>query len=161
VVKVRLSDLTRVGALTLNTGEDELESAVIDPAAGFAYFGTRTSPGQVVQVHLSDLTRASALTLNRDEDGLTAAVIDPAAGFAYFGTYTDPGRVVRINLGRCDDFNGNGRVDSADVQAVARRWGLKPTDPGYQPQYDVVADSVINVQDIIAVRQHWREQCPP
>src|SRR3989449_11640570 len=39
VVKIRLSDFTRVGALTLNTGEDYLLSAVIDTASGFAYFG--------------------------------------------------------------------------------------------------------------------------
>jgi hypothetical protein len=53
VVKVRLSDFTRVGSLTLNTGEYGLRSAVIDTANGFAYFGTGTSPGKVVRVDLS------------------------------------------------------------------------------------------------------------
>ena len=65
MVKVRLSDFTRVAALTLNTGEDGgLFSAVIDTANGFAYFGTWTSPGIVVKVRLSDFTRVAALTLN-------------------------------------------------------------------------------------------------
>jgi ethanolamine utilization microcompartment shell protein EutS len=65
VVKVRLSDLTRVGVLTLTTGEDYLYSAVIDAANGFAYFGTATYPGPdvVVKVRLSDFTRVGALTL--------------------------------------------------------------------------------------------------
>ena len=63
VIKVRLSDLTRVGALTLNSGETQLVSAVIDQPDGFAYFGTYTYLGIVVKVRLSDFTRVGALTL--------------------------------------------------------------------------------------------------
>jgi hypothetical protein len=99
VVKVRLSDFTRVGALTLNSGENNLRSAVIDPAGDYAYFGTLTSPGVVVKVRLSDFTRVAALTLNSGESYLRSAVIDPADGYAYFGTGTEPGIVVQIDLG--------------------------------------------------------------
>jgi len=84
IIKVRLSDFTRVGAITLNTGENSLTSAVIDPANGFAYFGTLTSPGIVVKVNLNTFTRDSALTLNTGENQLSSAVIDPANHFAYF-----------------------------------------------------------------------------
>ncbi len=98
VVKIRLSDFTRVGALTLNAGEDNLESAVIDPGAGLAYFGTDTSPGRVVKVRLSDFTRVGAITLNPGEDSLYSAVLDPGAGFVYFGTFTSPGIVVKVRL---------------------------------------------------------------
>lgn len=42
-MKVRLSDFTRVGALTLEAGDAYVSPAVIDPVAGHAYFGTRTS----------------------------------------------------------------------------------------------------------------------
>src|SRR5881398_3475300 len=87
---------TRVGALTLNPGEDKLFSAVIDSAGGFAYFGTGTSPGVVVKVRLSDFTRVGALTLNPREDLLLSAVIDSANGFAYFGTFA--GIVVKVSL---------------------------------------------------------------
>jgi len=89
---------TRVGALTLNPGEDKLFSAVIDSANGFAYFGTGTSPGVVVKVRLSDFTRVGALTLNTGEVNLLSAVIDSANGFAYFGTFTSPGVVVKVSL---------------------------------------------------------------
>src|SRR5438874_1823330 len=89
---------TRVDALTLNSGENGLSSAVIDRAAGFAYFGTDTSPGIVVKVRLSDLTRVGALTLNPGEDSLATAVIDSANGYAYFGTDTVPGIVVKVRL---------------------------------------------------------------
>ena len=63
VIKVRLSDFTRVDTLTLKDGEDKLTSAVIDPGNGFAYFGTNTSPGIVVKVRLSDFKRIGALPL--------------------------------------------------------------------------------------------------
>ena len=49
VVKVRLSDFTRVAGLTLNAGENYLRSAVLDAADGYAYFGTHTSPGSCGQ----------------------------------------------------------------------------------------------------------------
>ena len=89
----------RVDALTLNAGENDLYSAVIDVAGGFAYFGTDTVPGIVVKVRLSDFTRVGALPLNAGEEELYSAVIDVAGGFAYFGTDTDPGIVVKIGVG--------------------------------------------------------------
>ena len=86
---------SRVGALTLDSGEDGLYSAVIDPSGGYAYFGTFTWPGTVVKVRLSDFSRADVLTLGSGEDGLRSAVIDTAGGNAIFGTFTYPGSVVR------------------------------------------------------------------
>ncbi len=98
IVKVRTSDLTRVGALTLNAGESGVSTAVIDPVAGFAYFGTRTSPGMVVKVRLSDFSRVGTLTLGAGENNLTCALIDTNAGFAYFGGSTQPGFVAKVRL---------------------------------------------------------------
>ena len=85
-------------ALTAVSGEDNFRSAVIDTQNGFAYFGTSTSPGQVVKVRLSDFTRVGAITFNTGEDSLRSAVIDLANGFAYFGTITSPGQVVKVRL---------------------------------------------------------------
>ena len=82
VVKVDLSDFSRDSARTLDSGEDDLWSAVIDPAGDYAYFGTWTSPGRVVKVKLSDLTRDSALILESGENSLVSAVIDPAGVYA-------------------------------------------------------------------------------
>lgn len=45
--------IERVGAITLEDGEDSMLSAVIDADGGFAYFGTNTSPGRVVKVDLA------------------------------------------------------------------------------------------------------------
>ncbi|HZE69172.1 MAG TPA: hypothetical protein VE135_06550 [Pyrinomonadaceae bacterium] len=98
ITKVRLSDFTAVADLMTNAVESNLQSAVIDPTNGFAYFGTLTSPGRVVKVRLSDFTRVDALTLNPGEDYLTSAVMDSGNASAYFGTGTLPGRIVKINL---------------------------------------------------------------
>src|SRR2546422_986894 len=105
VVKVRLSDFTRVNSLTLKTGNNIPVSAVIDTAGGFAYFGT-------VRVRLSNFTRVDSLTLNPGESTLVSAVIYSAARFAYFGTValppgtTNPAVIVKVRL---SDFT---RVDS-------------------------------------------------
>lgn len=107
VIKVALDSgaapPSRVGAVTLDAGEVDLYCAVIDPAAGYAYFGTRTWPGRVVKVTLGAGTnppaRVGAVTLNFGENILRSAVIDPTAGFAWFGTYSDPAYVVKVALG--------------------------------------------------------------
>lgn len=53
---MRLSDFTWTGTLDLNWGENELLSAVIDTANGFAYFGTISesgySLGRIIKVAL-------------------------------------------------------------------------------------------------------------
>lgn len=99
IVKIRLSDFTRVGTLTLASGEKDLSPAVVmDSAAGFMYVGTRTTPGRVVKIQLSDFTRVGAITLNSGEDQLWSAALDGANGYAYFGTRTSPARIVKVQL---------------------------------------------------------------
>src|SRR5712692_10382550 len=101
----------RVGALTLNTGENRLSSAVIDSAAGFAYFGSSSvdgvNPGLIVKVRLSDFSRVGALRLSVGLNVVSSAVIDASGGFAYFGTYrnstdcdypTTPATIVKVRL---------------------------------------------------------------
>ena len=104
IVKVRLSNLTIAGALTLNSGENTFGTSVIDPVNGLAYFTVSLSccsatplPGEIVKVKLSDLTRVDTLTLDTGENSI-ASVIDSSAGFAYFGTYTNPGKVVMVKI---------------------------------------------------------------
>ena len=50
VIKVRLSDFTRMDTLTLDPGFGSLSSAVIDTGNGYAYFGTNDHPGIVVRI---------------------------------------------------------------------------------------------------------------
>lgn len=97
IIKVNTSTFTVVDRLILNSGENIIQTGVID--SGFAYFGTYTTPGKIVKVNLSNFTRVGVITLNSGnyETDISSAVID--SGFAYFGTtYINPGRVIRVNL---------------------------------------------------------------
>src|SRR5207244_2913102 len=97
--------------LVLNTTGASILSAIVDSAAGYAYFGHSASPPQVFRVRLSDFTnvatstsntlkmRLSHLTLNQTltptpsnttiilppSHSVDSAVIDTASGYAYFG----------------------------------------------------------------------------
>jgi len=56
----------------------------------------------------------------------------------------------------CYDMNGDGPIDLADVQAVASRWH----DPSqYDPDYDIVPDSSINILDVMKVVVHLGANC--
>ena len=98
IVKVSLSDFTRVNTLTLDSSEGSRWSAVIDAANGFGYFGTWTIPGKIVKVNLSDFTRIDTLTLGSGEGPLISAAIDAVGDSAYFGTGTYPGEVIEVRL---------------------------------------------------------------
>jgi hypothetical protein len=95
---------TRIGAVTLAASEVGTMSATIDPANGFAYFGTATYTGdgqsRVVKVGLGTgntaPTRVGAAVMS-GEGRIRSGVIDSANGFGYFGTYD--GYVVKVNLG--------------------------------------------------------------
>jgi hypothetical protein len=123
LVKIRLSDFTRVGTLVLAPGEDTIDSAVIDAAGGCAYFGTDSTPGAIVKIRLSDFSRVGSLTLNPGENRLSPAVIDPGSGFAYFGTQTIPASLVKVRL---SDFTRAGALpmDPAGTGAIDASGGF-------------------------------------
>jgi len=129
---------SRVDALTLNEGENGLYCATIDPAEGYAYFGTFTNPGIVVKVDLATFTRVGALALNVGEPYLISAVIDPAGGYAYFGMSAHPGKVVRVDLGTFTHagtltFNtGENRANTAVIDPAGgyAYFGTYPVSPG-------------------------------
>lgn len=58
----------------------------------------------------------------------------------------------------CHDFDGDGWVQVADLQAVSGRW----ENPAlYDAQYDVVPNGAITLEDIIAVAGQWGQMCIP
>lgn len=110
IVKVRLSDFTRVGNLQLPAFPNGMNPtcAVIDTANGYAYFGLFESHN-IIKVRLSDLTVAGTLTPN---DGgvqqLRSAVIDTKNGYAYFGDAAN--KVLKLRL---SDFSVAGVLSVA------------------------------------------------
>ncbi|TFJ82445.1 hypothetical protein NSK_006271 [Nannochloropsis salina CCMP1776] len=105
VVKVNLTDFSRVDSLALENGEDELVTSVV--SGEYAYFGTENFPGIVVKVNLTDFSRVDSLELDNGEDSPRTSVV--SGEYAYFGTDTSPGIVVKVNL---TDFS---RVDSLEL----------------------------------------------
>ena len=53
------------------------------------------------------------------------------------------------------DVNCSGTVTVADIQEVAAHWGSASGDAVYHPRYDLNADDVIDVADIVAVVNAW------
>jgi hypothetical protein len=85
--------LPAVRAATRTAGILRLTSAVIDRAAGVAWFGTFTAPGKVVQVALGSgndpPSRLGALTRDPGEEFLACGTLSVAAsGYAFFGNTT-------------------------------------------------------------------------
>jgi hypothetical protein len=131
VVKVALgagsSAPARVTALTLDAGDRELCTGVIDPLGGYAFFGTdHTHPAKVFKIALGagasppvkvgelQLAAGSLGTGAYPPDGgnisaadadlygelyLQSSVIDVSSGTAWFGTDTVPGQIVKVSLG--------------------------------------------------------------
>src|SRR5439155_18966 len=114
IVKVKLSDFSENESLTMNAGENVVNSAALDPVGGFGYFGTdcwncANPTGNIVKVRLSDFARVGSLVVNLKENQLASAVIAPVGGFAYFGTdcfnlCSLPGTIVKVRL---SDFTIN------------------------------------------------------
>ncbi len=127
VVKVRLSDFSRVGAIALDPSDGDILSGVIDVSSGqgFAYFGTEASPARVVKVDLATFQVTDVLTLATGENSLLSAVIDPAAGYAYFATSWTPGKIVRISLATFSrdsvlDVTATAVVETRDLNRLLR-----------------------------------------
>src|SRR3989442_1007401 len=82
--------------LTLNTSGSGLESAVVDFAAGYGYFGSGANPGMIFKIQLSNFAYAANITFNAGQNGAAAAALDPIRHTAYFGTFS--GQIVKIDL---------------------------------------------------------------
>ena len=90
--------LSRVGSLTLNTGDNYLETGAIDTTNGNAYFSTYTNPSIVTKVDLATFTESSSVSLNSGEKIPYASTIDVPNGFVYVAAFAVPGIVVKVNI---------------------------------------------------------------
>jgi hypothetical protein len=129
IVKVRLSNFTRVGALSLAGAEYLPYAPIIDSTGGFAYIGANNNAGQgvVAKVRLSDFT--SVRVLNTTLGGMLSSVIDTGSGFAYFGgdpmSGSGPGVIVKVRLSDLTEVGamtlnaGEGWPTSSVIDSVA------------------------------------------
>jgi hypothetical protein len=99
------SAMQRVSKLILKSGENSLYTGVIDPAKGYAYFGTSASvhPGYIVKVALNAgnaaPTEVASLPIPTGQEGIICSVIDTVHGYAYFGNANNPAQILKVALG--------------------------------------------------------------
>jgi hypothetical protein len=117
---------TLIGSVTLSAGppaERELSTAVIDPASGYAFFGTdHTYGAKIFKIRLgagnalpteAGLVQLQSGTQPNPPDGqnvinipetlygevfLQSSMIDPVSGYAYWGTDSHRGQVVKTAI---------------------------------------------------------------
>jgi hypothetical protein len=97
LIKIRMSDFARVGAFKLNQFNN-IGCGVMDPAKGFAYFGSYEKPASIIKVRLEDHSIVGRISLAKGADYLQSAVIDRSKGYAYFGSHSTPAHIVKVRL---------------------------------------------------------------
>jgi hypothetical protein len=116
IIKIRLSDLSRVAALHLNAAEGLAGCGVIDSARGYAYFSVTSGlayvPGKIVRIRLSDFSQIDTLTLDANDYSAATMVIDPATPTLYLGVSSWPDKAVKV------DLNSFTRVGSINLQGT-------------------------------------------
>ncbi len=94
IVKIRLSDFTRVAAMIIDV-TDPILFAAIDNTNGYAYFAGQR--GLILKVRLSNFTLVGSLNIHNYTltwGTISSVVIDPTNGFAYFTNSA----VIKVNL---------------------------------------------------------------
>ncbi|MFN7161023.1 MAG: S-layer homology domain-containing protein [Candidatus Gracilibacteria bacterium] len=95
IERIRLSDFTTDGTLSLNAGEEYLWSATIDSVNGKAYFTTFENANNVIKIDLATFTREGSIT--QTAGSVYGATFDPTTEKVYLAVYDDPGIVVKID----------------------------------------------------------------
>ena len=140
--------LTTVMATTLSFSGRELCSGIVDPVAGYAWFGTdHTYPGKIHKVrleaagtaptHVGYLALPPGTITPLPADGtnflnspptlygavyLQSAATQLSRGYGYFGTDSQPGQVVRIALGHAGAIKATKAVLAATAYVTDIRF---------------------------------------
>ncbi|HQQ78231.1 MAG TPA: hypothetical protein PLB01_12830, partial [Thermoanaerobaculia bacterium] len=129
IARVRLSDFTLDGILSLPDLYSFLSAIVLDPISGFAYAVSSDMPSRVARIRLADFTSTGGLNLPDAARWVSTGVIDPAGGWAYFASYGDvyhPERVFRVRL---SDFTNAGSLSLDDQHYYSAGVNVGAIDP--------------------------------
>lgn len=104
IIKVRLSDFTRVGSIQIptDTGCGVLQPATINSTHGYAYFFiSNNTSGNIVRLRLSDFTIDTIFSMTPGGQALSA-VIDINNNILYVGTTPSSGRINEGQIRKID-----------------------------------------------------------
>ncbi|MEE4330844.1 MAG: BspA family leucine-rich repeat surface protein [Wenzhouxiangella sp.] len=132
-------------SFALDTGEDDLRAAALDPTGDRAYFGTDTSPGRIVTVDLAAFQRLDSVELDPIEQSVTAVMAHPTDGTVFAttsgGFVEDVQRYRFVRLAEIEGepfvttWRSNNPGTSSDTEIR-----IPATGPGYD--YDIYWESI-------------------
>ena len=67
---------------------------------------------------------------------------------------------ITVGGGTCYDLNQDGVVNETDVALVVQHWRQRPGDMGWESQFDIDSNHVIDMMDVLYVVKHFGEICP-
>jgi parallel beta-helix repeat protein len=126
-------------------------------------YANSTVVGQVSNVTLA-AKNSTILDVPWDTSGFAkgnytiSAYIEPVLGETEVedNNYTDG----KIKITIPGDVNGDGTVDMRDIAYVARRFGMSPADPRWDPDADINDDGKIDMRDIGYVARCYGQHYP-
>ena len=137
MAKISLVTFTNVGYSSLNAGETNGGSALVDAAKGYAYFATRkggSTNSEIVKIKMMPGTnlpvRIGSVSLGATEEGIGFGSLDPLHGYTYYGTYgysNLPSRIYKVKLG--DGDSPPTLVGNIDLHQGRAQLSLSVIDP--------------------------------
>jgi parallel beta-helix repeat protein len=123
-------------------------------------YANSTVVGQVSNVTLS-AKNSTILDVRWDTSGFAmgnytiSAYLAPVSGETDIkdNNYTDGNIKITIP----GDVNGDGKVNIEDIAYVAKRFGMRPTNPGWDPNADLTDEGKIDITDVATAAKHFGE----
>jgi hypothetical protein len=109
VAKVALGGFTNLDYITLNAGETNGGSCLVDAEKGYIYFATTAggdTNSRIIKIQMKPGTnnaeRIGSVNLGSTGEGIGFGSLDSVNGYAYYGTYgssNSPSRIYKVKLG--------------------------------------------------------------
>lgn len=149
-------DLHRLGqVLGSNFEAVDQDRLKVDPDSAQAVLGATATATRVASA-----TATRTPTPTRTLTPTATATRTPTPTLTPTATATrTPTPTVTPSCTLAGDFNGNGVIDTGDVNLLAERWGSRPATPAEQ-RYDLNGDGRIDVVDLMLLSRRVGERCP-
>src|SRR3990167_888931 len=113
-----------------------------------------TPTGPTGSGNLATINFTTGNTLGVGSLSLSATELVDNTEFANLIPHNSTTSNLRIQIAKCADFTGDKRIAMVDILAVARKFGLNPSSPNWDPMYDLDGNNLVTISDIlIAARE--------
>lgn len=91
-----IPSLTRIGAITLLSPEDQLQTAVTDGTYAYFFGGDYADVNTITKIRLSDFTNVASVTTPADRRYIWNAAIDPSGEYIYYVNGAGISKITKI-----------------------------------------------------------------